>query len=92
MRERQWLTRIAWQDDLNTLNRAIRRDGLSFGIIVSFFRCFAAYAYWNLGLGVVEKGLDIRARLVKMNLYMNGLIKGGFERAQAEMAGLSVQV
>jgi len=56
----------------------------------SFASAFSSYVYWNLGLGVIERGMDIRARFVKMELWLHGLVTGGLEKAEAEMAGLVV--
>ena len=37
---------------------------------------------------MVEWGMDLRARAVKLCLWVNGLSKGGLSSAAAEMAGL----
>lgn len=82
------IDRIVWRDDLNALGVVIRRDGLTIKSIGSFLSSFASYAYWNLGLGLVERGMDMRARLIKMNLWLHGFAVGGIKRAEAQMAGL----
>lgn len=41
-------------------------------------------------LGVAELGLDVKARAVKVRLWMNGLSKAGLRGAQQQMAGLQV--
>jgi len=42
-----------------------------------------------LGLGLVERAMDVRARFVKMQLWAHGLVTGGWKKAEAEMAGLA---
>lgn len=34
--------------------------------------------------------MDIRARFVKMELWLHGLATGGLKKAEAEMAGLTL--
>jgi aarF domain-containing kinase len=79
-----------WQDDVHKLRQSLHATGLSLSWISSLASSFSSYAYWNLGLGLIERGLDVRARLIKMNLWMHGLITGGLRKAEAEMAGLAV--
>jgi aarF domain-containing kinase len=58
-------------------------------LISSFTSSLSAYLYWNLGLGLVERAMDVRARFVKMQLWAHGLVTGGLKKAEAEMAGLA---
>ena len=79
-----------WQDDVGILQRRFQEFGLTFGLVGSLVSSFISYAYWNLGLGVVEWGMDLRARMVKMSLWAHGLATGGLGRASQEMAGLRI--
>ena len=86
----QYCAKAVWQDDKKRLSAEYRQHGLSLGLISSFLSSFGSFLYWNVGLGIVEHGMDFRARIIKMELWVHGLATGGFEKANKEMAGLAV--
>ena len=79
-----------WQADVLDFRKAIRLEGLSLKILTSFTSSFLSHVYWSTTLGVAEWGMDVRARAVKMVLWIRGVRKGGLTAAEAKMAGLSV--
>jgi len=63
-----------------------KSNGLS--AIPALAGSFTSFLWWSVTLGTVERVMDMRARWVKINLWLHGLATGGFSKAQAEMAGL----
>ncbi|WVF69595.1 hypothetical protein IAT40_004373 [Kwoniella sp. CBS 6097] len=80
-----------WQADLQSFRASWSSSGLSFSLIRSLIKSAFDYTYWNTTLGVVEWGMDVRARWIKIALWMHGLGKGGFKAAEDEAAGLLTQ-
>ena len=79
-----------WRDDLDRIGQSLRHDGLTFSLLMRFTSAFGAYLYWNIGLGLVERGMDMRARMVKVGLWVHGLTHGGLRQAEASATGLTV--
>ncbi|OCF33849.1 Atypical/ABC1/ABC1-B protein kinase [Kwoniella heveanensis BCC8398] len=80
-----------WQADLQSFKSSWSTSGLSFSLIRSLLKSAFDYTYWNTTLGVVEWGMDVRARWVKIALWLHGLGKGGLKAAEDEAAGLLTQ-
>lgn len=83
-------TQTVWQADYANFRKSLSTQGFSLNLFKSFISSFFDYAYWNTTLGLVELGLDARARSIKIALWFDGLVKGGLKAAEAEMAGLSL--
>lgn len=84
------LTQTVWQADYADFRKTLSTSGFSLDLFKNFIGSFFDYAYWNATLGLVELGLDARARSIKIALWFDGLAKGGLKAAEAEMAGLSL--
>lgn len=84
------LTQTVWQADYADFRKTLSTSGFSLDLFKNFIGSFFDYAYWNATLGLVELGLDARARSIKIALWFDGLVKGGLKAAEAEMAGLSL--
>lgn len=84
------LTQTVWQADYANFRKTLSTSGFSLGLFKNFIGSFFDYAYWNATLGLVELGLDARARSIKIALWFDGLVKGGLKAAETEMAGLSL--
>ncbi|WVN87264.1 uncharacterized protein L203_102441 [Cryptococcus depauperatus CBS 7841] len=84
----RYCAKAVWHADLSAFRQAFSTQGFSLSIVKQLIISFFNYTYWNIGLGVVELGLDVRARSVKMALWMKGLSQGSFQTAEDKMAGL----
>ncbi|WWD07443.1 hypothetical protein V865_005542 [Kwoniella europaea PYCC6329] len=84
----RYCAKAVWQDDIKSIRQSLSNTGLSFSILRRFISSLWDYTYWNTTLGIVEYGMDIRARWVKITLWMHGLGKGGLKEAEEEAAGL----
>lgn len=80
----RYCTQAVWRDDL----AQFRTNGLSVASLRSLVCSFWAYAYWNTALGLAERLMDVRARMIKIRLWIDGLRKGGLSAAANEAAGL----
>ncbi|ODN79431.1 hypothetical protein L202_03415 [Cryptococcus amylolentus CBS 6039] len=87
----QYCAKSIWQGDCATFKRSLSVEGFSFKALRSFLGAFFNYAYWNTSLSIVEMALDMRARSVKVGLWLDGLGKGGLKAAEDEMAGLPLR-
>ncbi|OXC66267.1 hypothetical protein AYX13_04990 [Cryptococcus neoformans] len=85
----RYCAKAIWQADYANFRKSLSTQGFSLSLFKSFINSFFDYAYWNTTLGLVELGLDARARSIKIVLWFDGLVKGGLKAAEAEMAGLS---
>lgn len=85
----RYCAKAIWQADYANFRKSLSTQGFSVSLFKSFINSFFDYAYWNTTLGLVELGLDARARSIKIVLWFDGLVKGGLKAAEAEMAGLS---
>ncbi|WWD21696.1 hypothetical protein CI109_106182 [Kwoniella shandongensis] len=88
----RYCAEAVWEADVVEFRKSLRTTGLSFGIFRNFVRAFFSHVYWSTTLGMVETGLDVRARWVKIILWTKGLGKGGLKLAEEEMAGLTTRV
>ncbi|OWZ34155.1 aarF domain-containing kinase [Cryptococcus neoformans c45] len=86
----RYCAKAIWQADYANFRKSLSTQGFSLSLFKSFINSFFDYAYWNTTLGLVELGLDARARSIKIVLWFDGLVKGGLKAAEAEMAGLSL--
>ncbi|ORX34080.1 ABC1 family-domain-containing protein [Kockovaella imperatae] len=77
-----------WRDDLIRIRQAWRRTGFTLNLVSNFVSAFWSHAYWSMTLGVAEWGMDVRARIVKMGLWIHGLQQGGLAKAREQAAGL----
>ncbi|OCF77156.1 hypothetical protein I204_02868 [Kwoniella mangroviensis CBS 8886] len=84
----RYCAKAVWQADIKSIRQSLSNTGLSFSILRRFVSSLWDYTYWNTTLGIVEYGMDIRARWVKIALWMHGLGKGGLKEAEEEAAGL----
>jgi aarF domain-containing kinase len=63
-------------------------QGISFRLFTNVIGAWWNYAYWTTTLKVVEIGMDSKARLVKINMWVKGLSTGGLSVANEQAAGL----
>ncbi|KAL7422830.1 hypothetical protein Q5752_002126 [Cryptotrichosporon argae] len=84
----QYCAKAVFQSEVANFRAALGHAGLSFALVRGFAASCLAYAYRAAVLGTVEWGMDVRARLVKLRLWIKGLEKGGLRAAGDEMAGL----
>lgn len=80
-----------WEDDKLQLSQRLRREGLSWGIASSFLRGWLSFHYYFTGLRLIEFGMDARAKLIKIGLWVDGLRQGGWQGAFRAAAGLQVR-
>lgn len=77
-----------FESECEDLRREVYDNGFSLGIISSALRVFFNFAYYRTMFGAAELGMDVAARLKKAELWLHGLVVGGFRAASAEAAGL----
>lgn len=82
----RYCTTAVWRDDVDRF----RSSRLTLSSLSTFVRAFCSYAYWNTALGLAERAMDVRARMIKMKLWLDGLRKGGLSAAANEAAGLQL--
>ena len=80
-----------WQHDVEDLRHEYAAHGLSFSLVRHFFSSLVTYTRYRMFFGTIEMGMDVRARLVKVGLWLNGFVKGGFHAAELQAAGLTVE-
>jgi aarF domain-containing kinase len=81
----RYCAKAVWDSDYSTF----RSTHLSFRSFTAFIGSWWNYAYWTTTLRIVEMGMDTRARMVKMGLWVKGLSNGGLSVANASAAGLA---
>ncbi|ORY20838.1 ABC1 family-domain-containing protein [Naematelia encephala] len=86
----QYCAKAIWQSDVAEFKSKLRSRGLSFHIFEDILGSWYTYTYWTMTLGIVELGMDLRARAVKVGLWVEGLTKAGWRGAADHMAGLAV--
>lgn len=79
----------AWQDDRQQLYSIFKSEGISLGLISSWFEDWWQYQRYYNGLRVVEWTLDTRASMVKLLLWLKGFREKGWHGAFDEAAGLA---
>nr|XP_019046934.1 Atypical/ABC1/ABC1-B protein kinase [Kwoniella bestiolae CBS 10118]OCF25864.1 Atypical/ABC1/ABC1-B protein kinase [Kwoniella bestiolae CBS 10118] len=84
----RYCAEAVWQSDIKSLRESLSQTGLSFSVLRRFASAIWDYTYWSTTLGIVEYGMDMRARWVKITLWIHGLGKGGLKEAEDEAAGL----
>ena len=73
-----------WDDDFTSF----RSHSLSLRSLTSLLGSWWNYTYWTTSLRIVEMGMDTKARMIKIGLWVKGLSSGGLSAANAKMAGL----
>ncbi|WWC59689.1 uncharacterized protein I303_102251 [Kwoniella dejecticola CBS 10117] len=84
----RYCSKAVWQDEIRSIRSTLAQNGLSLSVARRFVSSLWDYTYWNMTLGLVEYGMDLRARVIKMSLWIHGLGKGGLKEAEDEAAGL----
>ncbi|WWC68157.1 uncharacterized protein I206_102080 [Kwoniella pini CBS 10737] len=84
----RYCSKAVWQDEIHTIRQSLLQNGISFSIFRRLISSLWDYTYWNTTLGIVEYGMDMKARFVKISLWVHGLGKGGLKEAEDEAAGL----
>ncbi|WRT64578.1 uncharacterized protein IL334_001510 [Kwoniella shivajii] len=84
----RYCSEAIWQSDLTSIRESLSTTGISFGLFRKFIHSAWDYTYWNTTLGIVEWGMDVRAKWIKLTLWVHGLGKGGLKEAEDEAAGL----
>lgn len=77
-----------WDAEYLSFRSNFLSRGLSLRLFTGLLGSWWNYTYWSTTLKVVEMGMDFKARLVKVGLWVNGLSQGGLEGAGQQMAGL----
>ena len=77
-----------WRADLQGFRDSWRSSGLSLRLVTSFVTSFVSHIYWSTALGVAEWGMDVRAKAVKVGMWVHGMSTGGWAMARNEAAGL----
>lgn len=70
--------------------RDFRDNGFSLGLICSALRVILNLAYYRTMFGTAELGMDLSARVKKIEMWLHGLARGGLQAAADEAAGLGV--
>ncbi|RXK39195.1 Atypical/ABC1/ABC1-B protein kinase [Tremella mesenterica] len=86
----QYCAQAIYQSDLSLIRTSYNTNGLSFSLLEKYVSTIGSYMYWKTTFGLAEWLMDVRARWVKVGLWVHGLTRGGFRGAGLEMAGLSV--
>ncbi|GFZ47956.1 ABC1 family protein MCP2 homolog [Saitozyma sp. JCM 24511] len=84
----RYCAEAVWQADKLDFRRSLRTDGFSLRLFSSYISSFLSYVYWETSFGMAERAMDMRARWVKMTMWLHGLTRGGLSAAEDEMAGL----
>lgn len=79
-----------WQADKLDFRKAVHEQGFSLSLTASLIRSFFSHLYWSSALGAAERYMDLRAQVVKIQLWVDGWRKGGLEAADKQVAGLAV--
>lgn len=79
-----------WRDDLRLFKERYAREGLNMRLAEAFLSSWLQFQWFYSGLRIVEWGMDARARLIKMGLFLEGFYKKGWSGAVDLSAGLSV--
>jgi aarF domain-containing kinase len=78
----RYCAEAVWQDDKALYRRT--------GELRPFIKACFSHVYWATTFGVAEKVMDLRARWVKMTLWVRGLAQGGWEAAGRQAAGIDL--
>lgn len=76
----RYCAEAVWQDDKATYQRTRQ--------LRPFIRACFSHLYWATAFGVTERIMDIRARWIKVGLWVHGLAQGGLTAAARQAAGI----
>lgn len=82
-------SRAVWQDDREKMKERWATQGLSLGLIGEYISSWFAFQWYYTGLRVVETVLDAKARLVKTQLFLQGLSQRGWKGAWDRAGGIA---
>ena len=86
----QYCAESIWQADRQALRQQRQAGGWSVSLLKGYCSAWLSFAYWHTSFSLAEWAMDVRARWIKVGLWVHGLSRGGLKAAGEEMAGLRV--